>query len=256
MASIDERIAELEQRIAEKKAYQRMYRPNRNMAAWDYVAEGDRSGYDKIDASEAAYHNMLEQQRFNAKENELSRQNALKLAAMSNAGKPTVNSVTQKEFDFAQIEYDAAKEKLDKDDPDSVANFKRAANKVNYWGKQLPEEMNFEPIIIPDTFEDSKSVRINKKVKTAKNLMARQGKNWRDEDVSAVDALIRDPEMPDELVVQLSAELANKGEGAETKAQAWERQKAAWRAEYNKLKPSEQRQWKRKYPKRAKAIGV
>jgi hypothetical protein len=65
MPSIDERIAELQQRIAEKKAYQRMYRPNRNMAAWDYVAEGDRSGYDKIDASEAAYHNMLAQQRFN-----------------------------------------------------------------------------------------------------------------------------------------------------------------------------------------------
>lgn len=65
MPSIDERIAELQQRIAEKKAYQRMYRPNRNRAAWDYVVEGDRSGYDKIDASEAAYHNMLAQQRFN-----------------------------------------------------------------------------------------------------------------------------------------------------------------------------------------------
>ena len=96
MPSIDERIAELQQRIAEKKAYERLYRPSRNMAAWDYVAEGDRSGYDKIDASEAAYYNMLKQQaqqermlglqqEFTARENELNRKNALKLAEQNKA---------------------------------------------------------------------------------------------------------------------------------------------------------------------------
>jgi len=102
MASIDERIAELEQRIAEKKAYQRMYRPNRNMAAWDYVAEGDRSGYDKIDASEAAYHNMLRQQEqqermlglqqdFTAKENELNRINAQEIAKLNKSQQSEYN---------------------------------------------------------------------------------------------------------------------------------------------------------------------
>lgn len=102
MSSIDERIAELQQRIAEKQAFRRMYHPNRNMAIWDYVAEGDRSGFDRIDASETAYHNMLRQQKqqekmlglqqaqqekmlglqqnFTAKENELNRQNTLDIA--------------------------------------------------------------------------------------------------------------------------------------------------------------------------------
>jgi hypothetical protein len=91
MDNLDERIAELEQRIAEKKAYQRMYAPHKYASTWDYVAEGDRSGLDRMDASEAAYHNMLRQQDqqnamlkaqqdFNAKQNELNRQNAKEIA--------------------------------------------------------------------------------------------------------------------------------------------------------------------------------
>ena len=83
MAYIDDRIAELEQRIAEKKAYQRMHSPHKYASTWDYVAEGDRSGFDRMDAEEMAYRNMLAQQAFNAKENELNRQNALKLAKIS-----------------------------------------------------------------------------------------------------------------------------------------------------------------------------
>lgn len=256
MPSIDERIAELEQRIAEKRAYQRLYPSHKYASIWDYVAEGDRSGFDKMDASEAAYLNMLSQQKFQEQQRELDREISRELADKANSTNRSNDDLTQKEYEFALIEHDAAKDKLDKDDPDAIANFKRTANKVNYWGKHLPAEMNFEPIVIPDEFEDSKSVRINKKVKIAKNLMARQGKNWRDEDVASVEALVRDPELPDELVVQLSAELANKGEGSETKAANWRKIKEAWRDEYNKLTPAGQRQWKIKYPKRAQAIGV
>lgn len=94
MAYIDDRIAELEQRIAEKRAYQRMYPSHKYASTWDYVAEGDRSGFDKMDASEAAYRNMLEQQSqqlnmlkaqqdFTTRENELNRKNAIKLATMN-----------------------------------------------------------------------------------------------------------------------------------------------------------------------------
>jgi hypothetical protein len=105
MDNLDERIAELEQRIAEKKAYQRMYAPHKYASTWDYVAEGDRSGLDRMDASEAAYHNMLRQQEqqermlalqqaqqekmlglqqdFTAKENALNRQNAKDIATMN-----------------------------------------------------------------------------------------------------------------------------------------------------------------------------
>lgn len=83
MSSIDERIAELEQRIAEKRAYQRLYPSHKYASTWDYVAEGDRSGFDNMDASEAAYLNMLSQQAFTAKENELNRNNAIKLSSIS-----------------------------------------------------------------------------------------------------------------------------------------------------------------------------
>lgn len=96
MAYIDDRIAELEQRIAEKKAYQRMHSPHKYASTWDYVAEGDRSGYDRMDASEAAYRNMLAQQAqqnailkaqqaFNARENELNRKNALEISRQNKA---------------------------------------------------------------------------------------------------------------------------------------------------------------------------
>lgn len=85
MPSIDERIAELEQRIAEKRAYQRLYPSHKYASTWDYVAEGDRSGFDKMDASEAAYLNMIAQQDFNAKENELNRKNALAIANQNKA---------------------------------------------------------------------------------------------------------------------------------------------------------------------------
>lgn len=113
MSSIDERIAELQQRIAEKQAFRRMYHPNRNMAIWDYVAEGDRSGFDRIDASETAYHNMLRQQEqqekmlglqqaqqekmlglqqdFTAKENELNRINAKELAKLNKSQQSEYN---------------------------------------------------------------------------------------------------------------------------------------------------------------------
>lgn len=96
MAYIDDRIAELEQRIAEKRAYQRMYPSHKYASTWDYVAEGDRSGFDKMDASEAAYRNMLSQQAqqlnvlkaqqdFTARENELNRKNALAIANQNKA---------------------------------------------------------------------------------------------------------------------------------------------------------------------------
>lgn len=94
MAYIDDRIAELEQRIAEKKAYQRMHPSHKYASTWDYVAEGDRSGFDRMDAEEAAYRNMLAQQAqqlnmlkaqqdFNAEQNDLNRKNAKDIAAMS-----------------------------------------------------------------------------------------------------------------------------------------------------------------------------
>jgi hypothetical protein len=86
--------------------------------------------------------------------------------------------------------------------------------------------------------------------------MARQGKNWRDEDVASVETLIRDPEIPDELVVQLTTELANKGAGAETKDRATKAKKERLLNKYNSMTPAQQRNWKRNNPNTAKFIGV
>ena len=94
MAYIDDRIAELEQRIAEKKAYQRMHPSHKYASTWDYVAEGDRSGFDRMDAEEAAYRNMLAQQAqqlnmlkaqqdFTSRENELNRKHAKDIASIN-----------------------------------------------------------------------------------------------------------------------------------------------------------------------------
>lgn len=252
IGAIKARIAELEQRKAERNAL----RGYRDLSYLDYMTKGDRSGFDKIEADEVAYRNMLSQQKFQEQQRALDRELSRELANTANSTNRSNDDLTQKEYEFALIEHDAAKEKMDKDDPDAIANFKRTANKVNYWGKHLPAEMNFEPIVIPEEFEDSKSVRISKKVKTAKNLMARQGKNWRDEDVASVEALITDPELPDELVVQLSSELANKGEGAETKDRATKAKKERLLNKYNSMTPAQQRNWKRNNPNTAKFIGV
>lgn len=90
IGEIKARIAELEQRKAERNAL----RGYRDLSYLDYMTKGDRSGFDRVDAEEAAYRNMLAQQaqqlnvlkaqqEFNARENELNRKNAKEIASMS-----------------------------------------------------------------------------------------------------------------------------------------------------------------------------
>lgn len=154
MAYIDDRIAELEQRIAEKRAYQRMYPSHKYASTWDYVAEGDRSGFDRMDASEAAYRNMLEQQSqqlnmlkaqqdFTSKENELNKQNAIKLASMNrtNAYESKLDAI-EKELNSLVI----TKQTLDaqgKDSRDVTARIEQIYNK--YPSIQRPELSEYDP---------------------------------------------------------------------------------------------------------------
>ena len=154
MAYIDDRIAELEQRIAEKKAYQRMYPSHKYASTWDYVAEGDRSGFDRMDASEAAYRNMIAQQAqqlnmlkaqqdFTSKENELNRQNAIKLASMNrtNAYESKLDAI-EKELNSLVI----TKQTLDaqgKDSRDVTARIEQIYNK--YPSIQRPELPEYDP---------------------------------------------------------------------------------------------------------------
>lgn len=92
IGAIKARIAELEQRKAERNAL----RGYRDLSYLDYMVKGDRSGFDKIEADEVAYRNMLKQQAqqermlglqqdFTARENELNRINAQELAKQNKA---------------------------------------------------------------------------------------------------------------------------------------------------------------------------
>ena len=126
MAYIDDRIAELKQRIAEKRAYQRMHK---YASTWDYVAEGDRSGFDRMDAEEAAYHNMLAhqaqqlnvlkaQQDFTARENELNRINVQEIAKQNKAN----------EIEAKKDEY--------------IRGRNKAASVLNYYQQALSQDPN------------------------------------------------------------------------------------------------------------------
>lgn len=107
---INERIAQLKAQIAEKEAYQKSLKdsysnPYKNHSyanMWDYVVEGNRTGYDKEDAEAAAYQKLLMEQAqadkekaqayYNtAYENELNRKNALKLAEQNKSQQSNYN---------------------------------------------------------------------------------------------------------------------------------------------------------------------
>ena len=154
MAYIDDRIAELEQRIAEKKAYQRMYPSHKYASTWDYVAEGDRSGFDRMDAEEAAYRNMLAQQAqqlnvlkaqqaFTAKENELNRQNAKDIAAMNRTDANVAKlDAIEKELNNLVI----TKQTLDaqgKDSREVTARIEQIYNR--YPSIQRPQLQEYDP---------------------------------------------------------------------------------------------------------------
>lgn len=179
MAYIDDRIAELEQRIAEKRAYQRMYPSHKYASTWDYVAEGDRSGFDRMDAEEAAYRNMLAQQahqlnvlkaqqEFNAKENELNRNNAKDIAAMSrtNANEAKLDAI-EKELNSLVI----TKQTLDaqgKDSRDVTARIEQIyKNYPSIERPQLSDE--YDPRDNPD-YQLAKYGKVNYKNTTVEGI--------------------------------------------------------------------------------------
>lgn len=160
MAYIDDRIAELEQRIAEKKAYQRMHSPHKYASTWDYVAEGDRSGFDRMDAEEAAYRNMLAQQaqqnailkaqqEFNAKENELNRQNALAIARQNKADQEQykLDEYRRSRNKAASI-MSSYKDALTKDPNNTQLNkeYNLAKEDFDYYDRKLGGQGYTEPI--------------------------------------------------------------------------------------------------------------
>lgn len=145
IGAIKARIAELEQRKAERNAM----RGYRDLSYLDYIAQGDRSGFDRIEADEVAYRNMLAQQKFTSEQNELNRQNALTLAGMSKDSQAAYDK--QRLMNSKELELDLLKAKREE-----VArvggNTKEYDLKINSIYKQFPElgtavevESNWDP---------------------------------------------------------------------------------------------------------------
>lgn len=263
MASIDERIAELEQRIAEKKAYERLYRPSRNMAAWDYVAEGDRSGYDKIDASEAAYYNMLKQQEFNARENELNRINAQEIAQQNKATNDRYNEIKLKQSQAtAYNAYIYAKQAKDMADKEGNMMKIALADKNLNDAKAGLQMLG----INPDDYETNQSG--DNKPTTGKDSGTRiatiKGKksfNTKQEKADYIESIKQDP-MYGQDGGQLEAEV-QRLDGIQTKEEIDAFKKEAQdsydrnvsKGSSGNPKPGSLAKWKEAYPKYAKALG-
>lgn len=227
LEEINARIAQLEQNIAEKKAYQRMYRPGKATATWDYVAEGDRSGLDNIQNEETAYHNMLRQQEqqnrmlkaqqdFTAEQNRLSRQNALDLAkAQKEDQQRYVNNEVANKYQLALTDYELAQQQIDMQKPETLARLKRAAQMVNYYGSQL----NFDPVSLEAT-EDSPAIKVNKNISKVKALLRLDSKKWTDEQKQEyVDTMALIPD-EDERKSELVVSGMNKGPTTDEKEKA------------------------------------
>lgn len=152
---INARIAQLKAQIAEKEAYQKSlkdsysnpYKKHSYANMWDYVVEGNRTGYDKEDAEAAAYQKLLmeqaqadkiraEQTYNTAYENELNRQNALKLATQGKEAQAAYDK--QRALQNKELELELLKSKRDE-----VArvggNTKEYDIKINSIYKQYPE---------------------------------------------------------------------------------------------------------------------
>lgn len=230
---INERIAQLKAQIAEKEAYQKSLKdsysnPYKNHSyanMWDYVVEGNRTGYDKEDAEAAAYQKLLMEQAqadkekaqayYNtAYENELNRKNALKLAEQNrtSSGGADETAKLMREVEYAQAEYEAAKDMVDLSNPQSIANYKKAASKYNYWIKQLPKEFEgYEPYSMEVT-EDAPGVKLNKNKKW---LDAHKG-NEKLTDAEQEEYDRRVLELPEEEQEQYKVTKAKKGSTIET----------------------------------------
>lgn len=151
IGEIKSRIAELEQRKAERNAM----RGYRDVSYLDYIAGGDRSGFDRLANEENAYKNMLLQQKFNDQQRianqkfqehqkELDRALSLALAEKnketSEAARMDENVRSRQK---AQMTLDAAKETLaiakSKGNQEDIVKanlyLNQAQADVDYWNK-------------------------------------------------------------------------------------------------------------------------
>ena len=141
---IEARIQQLKAQIAEKEAYQKKlqesysnpYKKHSYANTWDYVVEGNRTGYDKEDAEAAAYQKLLMEQAQADKLQKEQMLNAQELARQNKDSQAAYDK--QRLMNNKELELDLLKAKRDE-----VArvggNTKEYDIKINSIYKQFPE---------------------------------------------------------------------------------------------------------------------
>lgn len=243
---IQSRIEQLKAQIAEKEAYQKKlqesysnpYKNHKYTSIWDYVVEGNRAGFDKEDAEEAAYQKLLmeqaqadkiraEQAYNTAYENDLNRKNALKLADKSNSSND-VDKVAriQKELGFADAEVEMTKDNLDINNPESVRNYRKAVLNRKYWAAQLPSDfdVDIKDYEYIEPTESSPKVIVNNTKKELRALLGLGKSNWTDSQKARYNELFAKIPDDDPDKVDFEVKLTNKGKTKEDSNKARLRQ--------------------------------
>lgn len=141
MQELDTQIAELKQKIAQKKAaalqskYDRMNDPDYRVARYDYIVSGDRTGLDRISEAERAYKNMLSNQAHALKLAEAQRKES-QLYQMDDNMKSRANAAIKAQY--ADSEYKKALNSGDTDAINLATQNRDLANaELAYWNKRV-----------------------------------------------------------------------------------------------------------------------
>lgn len=268
IAAIKARIAELEQRKAERNAM----RGYRDVSYLDYMVNNDRSGFDRIDASEQAYRNMIEQQKFhddqrqatqlfNEQQREIDRELSRELAEkqqttaaldkmdelMKLRNKAVIN------VNYAEQALKYAKDKGIKADIDAAErDLQLAKEDLAYYNnrtgyKETPAPATTETTVVTEPSEPQ--VSLDSKIETYKSITKLETNALRDK---VLNEMKSDPNFGQSKELQAQYERIKKI----TTSEEYKELVNKWRNEYEGLTPAKQREWKRNNPKKAKAIGV
>ena len=153
LQELDTQIAELKQKIAQKKAaslqskYDRMNDPDYRVARYDYIVSGDRSGLDRISEAERAYKNMLANQAY-AKELAEAQRNEALAYQMDEFIKNRANA--ENAFTYAVKDLRRAKASNNVlDIALATKNYNDAKANLEYWDKRTGKQS-----VITDLFKD------------------------------------------------------------------------------------------------------
>lgn len=253
LEEIDADIAKVKAEMALRNKYTQGFNQPHTKVGWaSYIINNDRGLLDQYQTREDAWKKQIEQQLYQAAENEANRKNAKEIAGMSkSSGSTSADRLEQfakfnREREIAEADYEAALENLDPNDEISKANVKKMAAKLNYlYG--LQPELNYD-MVKPDYNKPGKSVEL-KRNKSALDALINK-KVWTDEDRNNANSLLQT--LPEDVQPDYATKIAN--HAGTTGDQA--RKDAETKARYNNMSPSEQRRWKKNNPNTAKRLGL